>query len=260
MTDGFFSRPSLAQTLLGRLRPDEKRIRAALAEAGVSKLDAVVPVHTHYDHSLDSAAVAEYTGSVLIGGRSASQIALGWGLPAEQITNVDAGATIRVGAYDLTLIPGRHCPPDRWPGEISRPVTPPARVSAYRCGEAWSILVLHRMTRRRVLINGSAGYDAGALTGRQADVVYLGVAQLGVHPAAYVTEYWTETVRAVGARRVVLVHWDDFFRPLTQPLRALPYAGDDLDKTMRLLSYLADGDGVDLHLPTLWQREDPWAL
>ena len=38
-------------------------------------------------------------------------------------------------------------------------------------------------------------------------------------------DYWTETVRAVGARRVVLIHWDDFFRPLSKPLRALPYAG-----------------------------------
>ena len=65
-------------------------------------------------------------------------------------------------------------------------------------------------------------------------------------------------MRAVGARRVVLTHWDDFFRPLHKPLRALPYAGDDLDVTMRVLSRLARADGVALHLPTLWQRADPW--
>jgi L-ascorbate metabolism protein UlaG (beta-lactamase superfamily) len=65
-------------------------------------------------------------------------------------------------------------------------------------------------------------------------------------------------VRTVGAHRVVLIHWDDFFRPLDKPLRALPYAGDDLDVTMRVLSRLARQDGVALHLPTLWQRADPW--
>lgn len=64
-------------------------------------------------------------------------------------------------------------------------------------------------------------------------------------------------MRAVGARRVVLIHWD-FFRPLTEPLRALPYAGDDLDATMRALGRLAESDGVALHLPTLWQPVDPW--
>ena len=90
-------------------------------------------------------------------------------------------------------------------------------------------------------------------------MVYLGVGQLGVQPESYLVDYWAETVRAVGARRVVLIHWDDFFRPLTKPLRALPYAGDDLDVSMRVLTALADDDGVALHLPTLWQRADPWS-
>jgi L-ascorbate metabolism protein UlaG (beta-lactamase superfamily) len=65
-------------------------------------------------------------------------------------------------------------------------------------------------------------------------------------------------VRTVGARRVVLIHWDDFFRPLDVPLRALPYAADDLDASLRVLQRLADQDGVGLHLPTLWQPTDPW--
>jgi L-ascorbate metabolism protein UlaG (beta-lactamase superfamily) len=58
---------------------------------------------------------------------------------------------------------------------------------------------------------------------------------------------------------VVLIHWDDFFRPLDVPLRALPYAGDDLDVTMRVFTELAAEDGTDLHFPTVWRREDPWA-
>ena len=98
----------------------------------------------------------------------------------------------------------------------------------------------------------------GALRGRTADVAYLGVGQLGLQPESYLVEYWAETVRTVGARRVVLTHWDDFFRPLDQPLRALPFAGDDLDASMRVLTRLAAEDGVALHLPTLWQRADPW--
>jgi L-ascorbate metabolism protein UlaG (beta-lactamase superfamily) len=110
-----------------------------------------------------------------------------------------------------------------------------------------------------LLIVGSAGFTAGSLAGQRAEVVYLGVGQLGVQPERYLVDYWTETVRAVGARRVVLIHWDDFFRPLHQPLRALPYAGDDLDVTMAVLSRLAADDGVALHLPTLWQPADPWS-
>ena len=75
----------------------------------------------------------------------------------------------------------------------------------------------------------------------------------------YIRSYWAETVEAVGARVVVLIHWDDFFRPLDRPLRALPYMGDDLDVTMRVLGELARQQQVTMHFPTVWQREDPWA-
>jgi L-ascorbate metabolism protein UlaG (beta-lactamase superfamily) len=132
------------------------------------------------------------------------------------------------------------------------------KVSAYRCGEAWSTLVHHRPSGRRLLIQGSAGFVKGALAGQAADAVYLSVGQLGLRPRSYLLDYWTETVRTVGARRAVLIHWDDFFRPLSKPLRALPYVGDDLDVSIQVLDELAAQDGVALNMPTVWQREDPW--
>jgi L-ascorbate metabolism protein UlaG (beta-lactamase superfamily) len=165
---------------------------------------------------------------------------------------------VTLGGVGLTWVESRHCPPDRFPGRIAAPVVPPARARAYRCGEAWSVLVEHS-TGRTALVQGSAGFVPGALSGRRADVAYLGVGQLGVQDEGYIRTYWSETVEAVGARSVVLVHWDDFFRPLDRPLRALPYAGDDLDVTMRVLGELAARQRVALHLPTVWRREDPWA-
>ena len=132
------------------------------------------------------------------------------------------------------------------------------KAGAYKCGEAWSILVEHA-SGATALLQGSAGYVAGSLAGRRADVAYLGVGQLGVQSEDYIRTYWAETVAAVGAKRVVLTHWDDFFRPLDQELRALPYAGDDLDVTMRVLDELAAASGVSIHFPTVWRREDPWA-
>jgi L-ascorbate metabolism protein UlaG (beta-lactamase superfamily) len=259
LTDGFFSRPSLLDVGLRRLTPSESRIGECLDRAEVSRLDAVLPVHTHYDHALDSATVAERTGAVVVGGESAANIARGQGLPEDRIVVAAAGSTTALGTFEVTLIESEHCPPDRFPGPITVPVPAPAKASAYRCGEAWSTLVLHRPSGRRLLVQGSAGFLPGALAGRHAEVVYLGVGQLGVQPEIYIKQYWNETVRTLGARRVVLIHWDDFFRPLTAPLRALPYAGDDLDTTMRVLTALARRDGVALHLPTLWERADPWA-
>ena len=257
LTDGFFSRPSLRRAAFGRLAPDRARIGAALARAGVERLAAVVPVHTHYDHALDSAVVAERTGAVLVGGESAAHVGRGHGLPEDRIRVATPGEPMTFGGFTITLVESRHCPPDRAPGPITTPVVPPARMSAYRCGEAWSVLVSHA-SGRTALLQGSAGYVAGSLAGHRADVAYLGVGLLGVQVEDYLRAYWAETVVAVGARRVVLTHWDDFFRPLDRPLRALPYLGDDLDVTMRVLGDLARRQGVPLHLPTLWRREDPW--
>ena len=51
----------------------------------------------------------------------------------------------------------------------------------------------------------------------------------------------------------IAVHFEGHDR-----LRAPPYAFDDLNVTMRILTQLAADEGVPLHLPTVWQREDPW--
>ena len=257
LTDGFFSRPSLLQVGLRTIGPDPARIDAALGRLPVERVRAVLPVHTHYDHALDSAFVAERTGAVLMGGQSAANVGRGHGLPAEQIRVVDHGEAAEVDGFRVTWFESEHCPPDRFPGPIVEPVVPPVRAKAYRCGEAWSLLVEHE-DGRHLLLQGSAGFVPGALAGRRADVAYLGVGQLGVQDEFYIRRYWEETVVAVGARAVVLIHWDDFFRSLDEPLRALPYAGDDLDVTMRVLDELAQRDGVRLHLPQLWRREDPW--
>ncbi|OBF88021.1 MBL fold metallo-hydrolase [Mycobacterium sp. 852002-51163_SCH5372311] len=258
LTDGYFSRPGLPQLAFGKVSPSAERVDECLARAGISRLEAVIPVHTHIDHAMDSALVADRTGAKLVGGESAANVGRGYGLTDDRIVVVVPGEPIQLGAYDVTLVESHHCLPDRFPGVISEPVVPPVRASAYRCGEAWSTLVHHRPTGRRLLIQGSAGFVKGALDGHRAEVVYLGVGQLGVQPRSYFVDYWTEVVRAVGARRVVLVHWDDFMRPLSEPLRAFPYAADDLDESIRILDELAASDGVALHMPTVWRREDPW--
>lgn len=259
LTDGFFTRPGLLSTFTRPIEPNSDRIAACLNRAAPSRVTAVVPVHTHFDHVLDSPTVAEQTGAVLVGGTSAANVARGRRLPERQIRVAAPGQVLSFGAYEVTLMASAHCPPDRYPGSIDAPVPVRARAKAYRCGEAWSVRVHHTSSGRSALVQGSAGYIPHALDEWQVDVAYLGVGQLGVQSESYIRDYWHHTVRAVGARHVVLIHWDDFFRPLDQPLRALPYVGDDLDETLRVLGEQAGAEGVSLHLPTVWRREDPWA-
>src|SRR5262249_21551598 len=112
---------------------------------------------------------------------------------------------------------------------------------------------------RTILVHGSAGFVPGALAGRHADVVYLGAGGLGRQDAARRGAYWKEVVEATGARRAVLIHWDDFFLPLSRPLAPLPPLADDLAVTMADLSERAARDHVDLRIGREWAAADPFA-
>src|ERR1700754_1233840 len=124
MTDGFFSRPGLGRVGMGKVAPSTARVDGCLARAGVTKLAAVIPVHTHFDHALDSALGAARTGAHLGGGESAANVGRGHGLTAERLLIADSGTPIRLGDFDITLMKSRHSPPDRFPGTIDAPVAP----------------------------------------------------------------------------------------------------------------------------------------
>jgi hypothetical protein len=83
---------------------------------------------------------------------------------------------------------------------------------------------------------------------------------LGRQSEEFVKTYWNEVVVTTGARRIILVHWDDFFRTLDRPLRPLPYVADDFDATMNRLLPLAEQGGIEVLLPTPWQPTNPLAL
>ncbi len=257
LTDGFFSRPGLLKVGVGKIKPNLGRITACLDSANIQDLDAVISVHSHFDHVMDAPEVATRTGARFIGSESSAFVARGWGLHESVIQTVKPDETVTIANGELTFIETEHCPPDRYPGVITKPVVPPTFTTSYRCGEAWSLIFKHS-SGRSILIQGSAGFVPGSLNGQHADIAYLGVGQLGLMDEDYIKQYWDEMVRTTGARQVVLIHWDDFFRSLHSPLRALPYAGDDLEVTVKAFTRYAAKDGVSLHFPTVWQREDPW--
>jgi L-ascorbate metabolism protein UlaG (beta-lactamase superfamily) len=247
LTDGFFTRPGKWATALGRIAPDPQRIEAALKRAGITRLAAVITVHSHYDHAMDAPEVASRTGAELVGSESTANVGRGWGLPEARIRVVRGGERFTWGRFEVTLLRSRHVPGAPAMGEIDQPLHPPARATAYREGGSFSVLVRHG--ERTLLVQGSAGFEPGALAGHKADVVFLGVGLLGKKDATHRDAYWNEVVRAVGAKRVIAIHWDDFTRPLDEPMVPLPRLLDDFGVTMAFLSDRARAEGVVLALP-----------
>lgn len=257
LTDGFFSRPGLIEVLFGRIEPDLVRIERNLARAGIDKLAAVIAVHSHYDHAMDSPAVAERTGALLIGSESTANVGRGWELAEDRIRVVDGETSYRFGDFTVTLVPSRHLPHGMAMGEIEQPLAPPARATDYKEGGSYSVFVEHG--GRTLLVQGSAGFVKGRLQDRRADVVFLGIGGLGMQDDDYRRRYWEQVVRPLNPRRVIPIHWDDFTRPLDEPLVPMPYLTDDFDTSMRFLIGRGRAEGVDIKLIPAGVPLDPFA-
>ena len=251
--DGFFSRPDLGGVnLLRAIAPDAARVDAALAQAGVSEAAAITVVHSHYDHAMDTPLVAERTGALVLGSESTANIARGWGLPETQIRVVEPGEAASFGAFTMRWLPSKHYPLPAPVGSmmlgtrVDEPLQPPASVTAWGEGRSDSIVIEH--PRGTTLVQGSAGFLPGALANVGAEVVMLGIGGLASETPTYRADYWAHTVGAVGGERVYAVHWDDFSRPLSEPLAPSGSDGGGFPEAMRFLESKAAESGAEVGL------------
>lgn len=257
LTDGFFTRPDWKTVVTRKVMPDSERIAKSLERAGITRLAAVIVTHSHYDHAMDAPEVARRTGAIVVGSESTANVARGWTLAENQIRIVRDGDQVDFGRFQITFIQTRHAPTGFTGGEIREPLMPPVRAYRYREGTSFSVLVRHN--GKKLLVQSTAGFVEGALRGQKADVVFLGIGTLGKQDEGFRRVYWRETVQAVGASRVIPIHWDDFTRPLDQPLVPLPYLFDDLDKSMAFILGRAQQEGIDVKFAPAWGKVDPFA-
>lgn len=256
LTDGFFSRPGRLQLAVGKIGPDLDAIDKGMKRAGITKLAAVIVNHSHYDHAMDAPEVARRTGAPLIGSESTANIGRGWGLPESQIVLARVGEPMTYGRFTVTLLPSQHSPTGFTGGVITQPLKPPARFDAYLEGASYAVLVQHE--KQSLLINASAGFEPGALAAVRADVVMLGVGSLGVREPSFQSAYWQNVVTAVGAKRIIAIHWDDFMLPAGTPPEPAPRLFSGFDETMKSLIERGKHDGVDVRLPRAYEPMDVW--
>jgi L-ascorbate metabolism protein UlaG (beta-lactamase superfamily) len=238
LIDGFFSRPTLTELLLD-LPVDNNavQINYAMNEFRMRRLAAIIPVHSHFDHAMDVGEIANRSSASVIGTQSTAEVARGAGVPEDQITVIEDDSSIEFGNFKVTLRPTGHAPIG-WRGSvpfdglIEEPLTMPQPVSAWRMGGAVTIIIEH--PQGTALIQGSASYKKYELEDVAADVVFLGVGQLGSLGRNYAELYWQHTITATGSHSVYPIHFDDLTQPFGEVVLP-PRIADNFEKTAEWL-------------------------
>lgn len=258
LIDGFISRPSLFESLLGiPVASDAPMINYILNEYRMERLAAIIPAHSHHDHAMDVGAIANRSSASIVGSETTANIARGAGVPEDQIAVTSDSTPFTFGNFTVTLIPSLHAPIGSrgtvpLPGTVDEPLTTPAPISAWRVGTAYSIVIAH--PQGTTIVQGSAGYVDGALAEVRADVIMLGVGMLESLGRDYAERYWQALVTATGATRVFPVHFDDFTQPFGE-VALMPALLDDFVNTATWLQEFRDTWDRDtqLYLPVFGQ-------
>lgn len=262
LTDGFFSRPSAYSLVFGEVSPNVSRIKGCLKRAGITDLDAVIPVHSHFDHAMDAPVVARLTGAQLIGSSSTLNIGRGLKLSENRMMEAPLNEFISIGKFEIMFIASNHWTyPDLEQRQrllkqsIAAPIVPPASIYDYKEGISYTILIKHEGTN--IAIQGSAGYKENVIPNFDADIQFLAIAGIELMDDSYNQKYQKWVVDVVNPEVIVPIHWDDFTVPLENGLKTTNLLvnlkfGSDLGKAFEIIE--SNNRNREIIVLPLWKR------
>jgi hypothetical protein len=230
--DPFFTRPSLFQ-MLHPLVSD-----ADIVNGRLPACHYVLVTHSHYDHLLDVPEVLRLSGASAYGSPNTCQLLRIAGIPANQVNEVSVGEKLSLGEFDVEVVRGRHSPiPFGWifNGSLQDGLKTPLHGWDYRMDECLGYCITVQDTRLLVC----------AVEPRPSDVLFA-VAQ---EPK----QYYLRLFHGMEPHTFILIHWDNFTRPLEKPLRRFTRPGR---MSVEHLGRLAQQSmpGVNVIIPELFRE------
>ena len=234
LTDGYFTRPGFWRTLLLPVRSETGPVRDGLGELR-PPLRAVLTAHAHHDHALDIVTIArEREEATIIGTQAVADLALTGGVSDQRVCAAAHGDTFAFGTFRIETLNVEHgSSPRLLRALLDRPLTDPpdspAWFGRFKDNDNRSWLIRHEGLT--VLVHPSAGLLPAPTA---ADVVFLGLGQVGKMEPDEATTYFSRTIGSP-VRLIVPVHWDQFTTPPGEPLKPASWPFDDAEEGFRRL-------------------------
>lgn len=254
LMDGFVSRPGIFKAAFGKIKTDTALVKKVIATLHMRQVQAVFTAHSHYDHAMDAPYMAKYTGAGLYGSASTLNIGKGAGLLPNQLHPYQPGTELHFGKFTVVVLNSKHTPPIKVMGksnddlgiEIKQPLQQPAKLEAYSEGGAYDVLIKHH--GKSMLIKASTNFIPHAFDTLHTDVLFLGIASLSKQGEAFRDSFYYETITALKPAVVIPIHWDNFFKPLSNHLPALPKLAGSVRNDLDYLHRRTAQDTIELHL------------
>jgi L-ascorbate metabolism protein UlaG (beta-lactamase superfamily) len=203
--DPFFTRPSLGETLLRSLRTDSE-----LAAAMMPRCDHVLISHPHYDHLMDVPEVIGNTNTQVYGSPNSCTLLSTLGAPEGNLNTMMPGDHLRLGDIQVQVLLAKHRSlfgQRLATGSLKKDLTLPLRATDYRMDMCYSFTLR---------IGGISFFIASGLGDDLAPPAEV----LLVAPYGEESDF-RSLLEGVQPGLVIPIHWDDFFRPLSKPMRMM---------------------------------------
>lgn len=213
LIDPYLTRVPLSSVLKREAVRADPRLHDRIL-AGVGDVAGIVVGHTHFDHAIDVPALARRFGVSAYGSGSLARLMSLHGLGSRAV-EVAPDQAYEIGPFVVRFVPSLHSklilgyavPSD---GELSCEHLDALSPTAYRCGRVYGIHITAGATT--IYHQGSANLIDEFVPSGGVDIFLAGIAG-----RRFTDRYWERILGRLDPAVVVASHYDDFFRPLTQP-------------------------------------------
>lgn len=179
--------------------------------------DYIFAGHSHADHIADIPFIAKRFGAKVIGSRTTINLSLSAGVDKAQLTTISGGEKLDFKDFSLQVIESQHGVLNR--GGQKRQLSKSAEITSPLSGpilgkyfvEGGSYLYYFTFGKLRLLDQSTGNFIEENLRGLEPDVAIL----------AENSNYdWTEAIKILRPKTVIVHHYDDWHVPLSSGMTA----------------------------------------